>query len=478
MALPDATRFYIGGSWVEPDSAKRGAIVDPATGRPIAPIALGDARDAENAIAAARGAFEAWSLTSVAERLDLLRRINAGLKERADEIGDAISAEMGAPLGLARGAQAGSGPQHFEEIIRLLQTYKFEQAMGSTLIRREPIGVCTLITPWNWPMNQIATKVAPALAAGCTMVLKPSELAPLDAIILAEVIDEAGVPAGVFNLIHGTGEDLGDTLTGHPDVDMVSFTGSTRAGIAIGRNAARTVKRVALELGGKSANIILPGADLAAAIPASVRGCMLNSGQSCNAPTRLLVPRDSYAEACRLATEAAEGLSVGHPTDHPDLGPLANEAQYKRVLAMIEQAPREGARLLTGGSDKPEALAGFFVRPTIFADVAPDMAIAREEVFGPVLAIIPYDEVEDAVRIANDSPYGLSGYVWGADLADANAVAARLRTGMVHVNGAGLDSAAPFGGYKMSGNGREWGVFGLEEFLEVKSVYGGAGGAQ
>ena len=478
MTLPDAMRFYIGGSWVEPESAKRGAIVNPATGKTIAPIALGDARDAEKAIAAARGAFDGWSRTSVTERLELLRRINAGLKARAGAIGDAISAEMGAPLDLARGAQAGSGPQHIEEIIRLLEGYEFEQAMGSTLVRREPIGVCTLITPWNWPMNQIATKVAPALAAGCTMVLKPSELAPLDAIILAEVIDEAGVPAGVFNLVHGTGEDLGDTLTGHPDVDMVSFTGSTRAGISIGQNAARTVKRVALELGGKSANIILPGADLTAAIPASVRSCMLNSGQSCNAPTRLLVPTDAYEEACELAKEAAESLTVGNPADNPDLGPLANEAQYKRVLAMIEQASHEGARLLTGGSDKPGALAGFFVRPTVFADVAPEMEIAREEVFGPVLAIIPYDDVEDAVRVANDSPYGLSGYVWGADLADANAVAARLRTGMVHVNGAGLDSAAPFGGYKMSGNGREWGVFGLEEFLEVKSVYGGAGGAQ
>ncbi|MXP40706.1 aldehyde dehydrogenase family protein [Altererythrobacter soli] len=470
--MPDATRFYIGGSWVEPQASRRGQIVDPATARPIAPIALGNAADAESAILAARAAFAEWSRTPVAERLRLIRKIDDGLKARQDEIGDAISAEMGAPLRLARGAQAGSGPQHFEEIVRLLESYEFESAMGSTLVRREPIGVCTLITPWNWPMNQVATKVAPALAAGCTMILKPSELAPLDAVILTEIIDEAGVPPGVFNLVHGTGEDLGDTLTGHPEVDMVSFTGSTRAGIAIGQNAARTVKRVALELGGKSANIVLPDADLSRAIPASVRGCMLNSGQSCNAPTRLLVPRERLEEVCSLAKEAAEALTVGMPADDPDLGPLANEAQYRRVVAMIEQAEGEGARLLTGGTAKPGELDGFFVRPTVFADVTRDMAIAREEVFGPVLAIIGYDSVAEAVEIANDSPYGLSGYVWGENQSEVRAVAAALRTGMVHLNGADLDSAAPFGGYKMSGNGREWGLYGLEEFLEVKSVYG------
>lgn len=472
MALPDATRFYIGGSWVEPQATRRGEIVDPATARPIAPIALGNAADAESAIRAARAAFAEWSRTPTPERLRLIRRINDGLKARQDEIGDAISAEMGAPLRLARGAQAGSGPQHFDEIVRLLESYEFEFTVGSTLVRREPIGVCTLITPWNWPMNQVATKVAPALAAGCTMILKPSELAPLDAVILTEIIHEAGVPPGVFNLVHGTGEDLGDTLTGHPEVDMVSFTGSTRAGIAIGQNAARTVKRVALELGGKSANIVLADADLGRAIRASVRGCMLNSGQSCNAPTRLLVPRERLEEVCSIATEAAEALTVGMPADNPDLGPLANEAQYRRVLAMIGQAESEGARLLTGGTDKPGGLDGFFVRPTVFAGVGRNMTIAREEVFGPVLAIIAYDSLAEATEIANDSPYGLSGYVWGEDQAEVQAVAAALRTGMVHLNGADLDSAAPFGGYKMSGNGREWGVYGLEEFLELKSVYG------
>jgi aldehyde dehydrogenase (NAD+) len=474
MAFPDATRFYVGGEWVAPNSDRMGEIVNPATTEAIAQIALGNARDAERAILAARGAFDEWSQTPIAERLRLLNAINVGLKARSDEIGDAISAEMGAPIGLARGAQAGSGPQHFEEVIRLLETFEFERPMGTTLLRREPIGVATLITPWNWPMNQIATKVAPALAAGCTMVLKPSELAPLGAVILAEIIDEAGVPAGVFNLIHGTGEDLGDTLTGHPQVDMVSFTGSTRAGIAIGENAAQTVKRVALELGGKSANIILPGADFARAVPESVRSCMLNSGQSCNAPTRLLVPHDRLDEVCDLARETAQSLTVGMPADDPDLGPVANEAQYRRVITMIEGACDEGARLIAGGAGKPGDLPGYFVEPTVFAEVTPEMRIAREEVFGPVLAIIAYEDVDQAIAIANDSPYGLSGYVWGGSRVEANRIAARMRTGMVHVNGAGLDSAAPFGGYKMSGNGREWGKFGLEEFLELKSVYGGA----
>ena len=471
--LPDATRFYIDGAWIAPVSEKRGAIINPATGDEIAPIALANADDAERAILAARAAFDAWSQTSVEERLDLLRKINAGLKERSVEIGDAISAEMGAPRSLARSAQAGSGPQHFDEVIRILEGYAFESKLGTTLLRREPIGVCTLISPWNWPMNQVATKVAPALAAGCTMVLKPSELAPFDSIILTEIIDDAGVPSGVFNLIHGIGEDIGDTLTGHPEVDMVSFTGSTRAGIAIGRNAASSVKRVALELGGKSAAIVLPDANHEEAVPALLRGCMLNSGQSCNAPTRLLISREKLDEACALAADAADKLSVGMPEDDPDIGPIANEGQYRRVVAMIEDAIADGARLVAGGPEKLAGLPGYFVKPTVFADVTPGMTIAREEVFGPVIAIIAYDDIDEAIAIANDSPYGLSGYVWDADRAEANRVAARMRTGMVHLNGAGLDSAAPFGGYKMSGNGREWGVHGLEEFLEIKSVYGG-----
>ncbi len=473
--MADATRFYIDGAWVAPATVKRADIVNPADRSVVGQVALGGPADAEAAIAAAKAAFPAWSATSREERLAYLEAINAALIARADEIGDAIMAEMGAPIGLARGAQAGSGPQHFGEVIRVLRDYPFEVPLGSTLLQREAIGVCVLITPWNWPMNQIATKVAPALAAGCTMVLKPSEVAPLDAAILAEIIDAVGLPKGVFNLVHGAGPDIGNALTGHPDVDMVSFTGSTRAGIAIATNAAPTIKRVALELGGKSANIILPDADFAKAIPASVRGCMLNTGQSCNAPTRLLVPRGRLAEVEALASAAAAAIRVGMPSDNPDIGPIANAAQHARVITLIDQACAEGTRLLCGGSSPPAGLEqGLFVSPTIFTDVPPDALIAREEVFGPVLAIIPYDSVDQAVQIANDSPYGLSGYVWGADKDSARAVARRLRTGMVHLNGAGLDSAAPFGGYKMSGNGREWGRFGLEEFLEIKSIYGGA----
>lgn len=473
--MTSATRFYIDGRWVAPKGGERSPIVNPANSDCVGEVALGTPADAEAAISAARAAFPVWSHSSREERLAYLRAINAGLIARNDEIASAISLEMGAPAGLARNAQAPSGPQHFGEVIRVLETFAFEEAMGTTLLRHEPVGVCVLITPWNWPMNQIATKVAPALAAGCTIVLKPSELAPLDAAILADIIDKVGLPKGVFNLVHGTGQGIGETLTSHPDVDMVSFTGSTRAGVAISTGAAPTVKRVALELGGKSANIILPGTDLEKAIPASVRSCMLNSGQSCNAPTRLLVPRSSLVEVNQIAAATANAMTVGPPQDEPDLGPIANRAQHSRVLSLIEAAIVEGSELIAGGPVCPPELSpGFFVRPTIFSNVDPGMIIAKEEVFGPVLAIIAYDDLDDAVRIANDSPYGLSGYVWGPDETVCRDVAARLRTGMVHINGASLDSAAPFGGYKMSGNGREWGVYGLHEFLEVKSVYGGA----
>jgi len=470
-----ATRFYVNGRWIAPAGGATAPIVNPADRTEIGRVALGAPADAERAVAAAHAAFPAWSATSPAERIAYLEKILAGLIARNDEIGDAITAEMGAPRSLGRGDQAGSGPQHFAEIIRVLKAYRFETVVGKTLVRREAIGVCALITPWNWPINQVAVKVAPALAAGCTMVLKPSELAPLDAVILAEIIDAAGVPPGVFNLIHGTGPEVGAALCAHRLVDMVSFTGSTRAGVAISEAAAPSIKRVALELGGKSANIILPGADFAEAVPASVRACMYNSGQSCNAPTRMLVPRDRLDAAAALARETAATLTIGQPADDPFLGPIANPAQYARVTAMIAAAEAEGATLVTGGSAPPAGLEqGCFVAPTIFRDVTPAMTIAREEVFGPVLAILAYDDVDEAVTIANDTPYGLSGYVWGAGRDEAAAVARRLRTGMVHLNGAGLDSAAPFGGTKMSGNGREWGVFGLEEFLEVKSIYGGA----
>lgn len=467
------SRFYIGGRWVDPQGTDFMHIVNPADRTKIGRVALGNAADGEAAVAAARLAFPAWSRTSREERLAFLERINLALIARQDEIGDAITAEMGAPRWLGRSHQAGSGPQHFGEIIRVLREYAFETPMGSTLLRREPIGVCVLITPWNWPMNQIATKVAPALAAGCTVVLKPSELAPINAALLTDIVDRAGLPSGVFNLIHGTGEGIGEVLTSHRDVDMISFTGSTRAGVAVSTNAAPTVKRVALELGGKSANIILPDADLGKAVPASVKSCMLNSGQSCNAPTRMLVSRPQLAAACQLACEAAEALSVGRPEEDPDLGPLANEAQYLRASGMIAEALRDGATLLTGGIEPlPGLEKGFFLRPTILGDVTADMTIAREEVFGPVLVIMAYDGIDEAITIANDSPYGLSGYVWGTE--QLHRVARELRTGMVHLNGASLDSAAPFGGYKMSGNGREWGRFGLEEFLEIKSIYGGA----
>jgi aldehyde dehydrogenase (NAD+) len=473
--MRDATKFYIDGQWVAPLGGTVVDVINPADLTVSGQVALGSEADAMRAVAAARAAFDSWSQVSVAERIDYLKRISAALIARNDEIADAITAAMGAPMGLSRGAQAPSGPQHFGEVIRVLESYAFEYAMGTTLIRREPIGVCTLITPWNWPMNQIAAKVAPAIAAGCTMVLKPSELAPFDAVILAEIMDEVGLPKGVFNLVQGDGPGIGNALTSHVDVDMVSFTGSTRAGIQISTNAAPTIKRVALELGGKSANIILPDAKLEKAIPRSVRGCMANSGQSCNAPTRLLVPRALYPRVVELAVETANQLSVGMPSGNADLGPIANPNQYRRVVALIEQAMAEGCELLAGGPDCPEELRpGLFVRPTIFGNVTPDKSIAREEVFGPVLAIMVYDDVEQAIQIANDTAYGLSGYVWGTDVAAAKAVAARLRTGMVHLNGASLDSAAPFGGYKMSGIGREWGVHGLEEFLEIKSVYGGA----
>ena len=474
--LPDATKFYIDGAWVAPNGSDRRDIVNPATEAPIGAVALGDAVDVDRAVAAAKKAFPAFARSSIAERLELLKAINNKLIERNDEIAAAISAEMGAPQKLSQRAQAPSGTQHFSQILKVLEAYQFEEPLGTTLVRHEPIGVCGLITPWNWPLNQIATKVAPALAAGCTMVLKPSELAPLDAVILAEIIHEAGAPAGVFNLVHGDGLSVGVPLTSHADVDMVSFTGSTRAGIAISQNAAPTIKRVSLELGGKSANIILEDAELATAIPASVKGVMLNSGQSCNAATRMLVSEAQYDEAAALAAKTAEKLIVGAPESGAQIGPIANRAQYERVVALIEKGVAEGAALLAGGPERPENLdKGYFVRPTVFGRVMPQMTIAREEIFGPVLSIIAYKDVNEAIEIANDSEYGLSGAVWSGDSESAAAVAAQLRTGMVHVNGAGLDSAAPFGGYKKSGNGREWGKYGLEEFLELKSVYGALG---
>ncbi len=472
----DATRFFIGGEWVEPIGSGRRSIINPSTEEQIGEVALGDERDVDLAVEAAAAAFPAFSKWTRAQRLDLLNAVLAKFGERINDIAEAVSLEMGAPSALAQGLQAPSGLLHFMETLKVLETFPFEEEMGSTIVRREPAGVAALITPWNWPVNQITAKVAPALAAGCTMVLKPSELAPLSASILTEIFEEAGVPAGVFNLVHGDGPGVGAPLTAHPSVDLVSFTGSTRAGVEVGKNAAAGIKRVALELGGKSANILLPDVDFASAVPASVKGVVMNSGQSCNAATRLLVPEDRYDEVAALAAQTAAAVTTGPSESGAEIGPVANAGQYAKVRRLIDLGVEEGAELLAGGSDRPEGLdKGYFVKPTIFGRVTRDMTIAREEIFGPVISIMTYESVDEAVEIANDSEYGLSGAVSGADKAQTLEVASRLRTGNVHVNGAGPDFAAPFGGYKKSGVGREWGRFGLEEFLETKAVFGAGG---
>jgi len=466
--------FFIDGRWTPPAEVRFHHVVNPATEEPCARISLGSAADVDRAVAAARRAFPGWAATGLPERMALLDRIIAGFQARMGEIAEAISLEMGAPMWLASTAQAGSALGHFVQARQVLEAYAFEYALGKSRILREPIGVCALITPWNWPANQIACKVAPALAAGCTMVLKPSELAPLDALILADILAEAGVPAGVFNLVNGDGPGVGAALAAHPDVDMISLTGSTRAGVLVAQAAAETVKRVAQELGGKSPNIILPDADLARAVKAGVLGMMTNSGQSCNAPSRLFVPAHLHEEAAEIAAGVAAGVKVMAPgeAERGAIGPLANANQFRKVQAYIEQGIAEGARLAAGGPGRPEGFnSGYYVRPTVFVGAANAMTIAREEIFGPVLTMIPYEDEEQAIAMANDTPYGLSAYVSGSP-ARAMAVARRLRAGNVHLNGAGMDIAAPFGGYKQSGNGREWGRFGLEEYLEVKAVMG------
>lgn len=468
-------QFYIDGQWVEPAGSARLDVINPATEAPVGTIALGTAADVERAVAAARAAFPAFSATSREARLDLLARICDTYKKRYDDMARAICTEMGAPLkALAGSGQAGSGLAHFKIAAGALRDFPFEKIQGSTRIVREAIGVCGLITPWNWPANQIACKVAPALAAGCTMVLKPSELAPLSALVLAEILHEAGVPAGVFNLVNGDGEGVGAPLSAHPEVDMISFTGSTRAGKQVMKTAADTVKKVALELGGKSANILLDDADFPKAVKQGVQTLMVNSGQNCNAPSRMLVPEDRLDEVEALAAAVVARSVVGDPlADGTTMGPLANAAQFRRVQSLIEQGVAEGAKLVAGGPGRPQGIErGFFARPTIFSRVSSGMTIAREEIFGPVLSILPYKDEDDAVRIANDTPYGLSGYVSSADLGRARAVARRLRTGNVHLNGAPVDMTAPFGGYKQSGLGREWGAYGLEEFLETKAIIG------
>lgn len=470
--MREVTKFYINGKWIEPADRETLNVINPANEESFAKISLGAAEDVDAAAKAARAAFDGFSATSRKERLHYLQNIVTAYQARYADLAAAISEEMGAPMKLAIEAQAASGIAHFHTAINLLENYSFEEEREGFDLIKEPAGVVGLITPWNWPANQITCKVAPAIAAGCTMVLKPSEVAPISGYILTEIFDEAGLPAGVFNMVNGTGPQVGAAISSHPEIDMVSFTGSTRAGIEVAKAAANTVKRVAQELGGKSANIILDDADLQAAIGHGVIACMTNSGQSCNAPTRMLVPENKLTEAEAIAKAVAETMKSGDPkAEGTTMGPVASEVQWKKIQGLIEKGVEEGARIITGGPGKPEGLErGYYVKPTIFSKVSNDMTIAREEVFGPVLVIIPYKDEDQAVAIANDTPYGLSGYVFGGDLGHAAKVAKRLRTGNIHLNGASVNFAAPFGGYKTSGNGREWGELGLEEFLETKAI--------
>jgi aldehyde dehydrogenase (NAD+) len=470
--MKQCTQFYVGGQWIEPHGRRTLDVINPATEQAVGTIRMGDAQDVDAAVAAARAAFATYSKSTRDERIALLESIQAGYQRRYGDMAVAISTEMGAPLWLSQQAQAAMGAGHIAATLEALKQLAFEERRGTTILRREPVGVCALITPWNWPMNQVACKVIPALAAGCTMVLKPSEVAPLSSVLFAEILHEAGVPAGVFNLVHGDGPTVGAALSAHPDVDMVSFTGSTRAGVEVAKSAAVTVKRVAQELGGKSPNILLDDADFTKAVPASVQGIMMNSGQSCNAPTRMLVPASRHDEAVAIATATVAAIKVGDPTQ-PDsiIGPVVSETQYNRIQRLIQAGIDEGATVACGGTGRPAGLdTGYYVKPTIFSNVRNDMMIAQEEIFGPVLCIIPYASEDEAIAIANDTPYGLSSYVWGKDAARVQRIVEGFRAGMVHVNGAGVDLNAPFGGYKQSGNGREWGEFGLHDFLEVKAV--------
>ena len=466
-------KFYINGEWVEPAETKTLDVINPATEEVCGKIALGNATDVDKAVKAARAAFPAWSQTTREERLEVLGRILAEYQKRFGDLATAVTEEMGAPANLAQRAQVPIGMGHLATAVEVLKTFKFEEDRGPTLIVKEPIGVCGFITPWNWPLNQIVCKVAPAIATGCTMVLKPSEVAPFSGHIFAEIMHAAGVPAGVFNMVQGDGIGVGVPLSSHPEVDMVSFTGSTRAGIEVAKNAAPTVKRVAQELGGKSPNIVLDDSAFAKGVGRGVATMMTNSGQSCNAPTRMLVPTKRMDEAIAVAKETASQITVGDPNGNSQLGPVVSEVQFNKIQKLIQAGIDEGATLVIGGVGRPDGLdKGYYVKPTVFANVTSEMTIAKEEIFGPVLSILGYESVEQAIDIGNDTEYGLAAYVQAADLNEARKIASKLRAGQVSINGGGGDMMAPFGGYKMSGNGREWGDYAFHEFLETKAVLG------
>ena len=467
--------FYINGEWVNPDTPSILDVINPATEEAFTQISMGSKTDVDKAVAAAKAAFPLYSKWSVEDRVALLTRIIDLYEKRYDEIAETISREMGAPITMSKDEQTAMGTIHFQCALDVLKKFQFEKEEDGVIIRREAIGICGLITPWNWPMNQVAVKVAPALAAGCAIILKPSELAPLDAMILAEILDEAGVPAGVFNLINGNGLDVGEAMSAHHDIHMMSFTGSTKAGVAVAKASADTVKRVAQELGGKSANIILHDTDIAQAVAVGVEYCMGNSGQSCDAPTRMLVPNESMDIAIDAAREAAESLKMGDPSkEDTDIGPVVSEVHFDKIQDLIQKGIDEGATLVTGGTGRPDHLPkGYYVKATVFANVNNDMTIAREEIFGPVLAIIGYDTEEEAIEIANNTDYGLAGYVSSDNLQHARRVAEQIRAGMIMINYNGGNDGTPFGGYKRSGNGRENGVWGLHDYLEIKAITGG-----
>ena len=467
-------QFYIDGAWVDPVTPKSRPVINPATEQLMYDIAMGSAADVDKAVAAARRAFDSFSQTSRDERIALLTRILEVYKSRMKDLGAAISDEMGAPLAFAEKFQVGAGLGHIVSTLDILKTYEFEEPLGSAMIVREPVGVVGMITPWNWPLNQITCKVAPALAAGCTMVLKPSEFTPTSALIFAEILHEAGVPKGVFNLINGLGQEVGAAMSSHPGIDMISFTGSTRAGIDVAQRAAPTVKRVSQELGGKSPNIILEDADMQKAVTGGVAHVFMNSGQSCNAPTRMLVPQSKMNEAIAIAKGVAEGTKAGDPrAADTKIGPVVSSIQWEKIQTLIKKGIEEGATLVTGGPGRPEGVErGYYVRPTVFANVTNDMTIAREEIFGPVISIMGFKDEDEAVKIANDTLYGLAGYVSAGSVERARKVARQIRAGNINLNGVPNERTAPFGGYKQSGNGREWGKFGLDEYLEVKAIAG------